>query len=235
MVRSLLFNYENQATRDVLLINWDEVYIIFFTKLIFWPGLIHQLAETLPLIFLGPRFLSNPHFVPAVAPSCDPATDTGNEDPAAKSPQFCQFSDRWIFLVFRFSKDIVKYWLGAISHVGRFDAVWLFEGLMPVTRPSCHQAQSSSGIRGPGDVTSQNLRFSKILNHNPGNSLMIHFSFKNGPIENPDCSEKRGSPLIIFYILSLSNVWCSETHILAAIINSTPIFHSFNTKNHNFF
>ena len=92
-VRSLLFNYENQATRDVLLINWDEVYIIFFTKLTFWPVLIHQLAETLPLIFLGSHFLSKPHFVPAVAPSCDPAIDKGNEDPAAKSPQCCQFSD----------------------------------------------------------------------------------------------------------------------------------------------
>ena len=66
-----------------MLINWDEVYIIFFSKLIFWPVLIHQLAETLPLIFLGSRFLSKPHFVPAVAPSCDPATDKGNEGPAA--------------------------------------------------------------------------------------------------------------------------------------------------------
>ena len=164
-MRSLLFNYENQA-RDIILINCYEVYLKDIASLFFghcqswfinWHGL-------LPLIFLGSHFLPNPHFVPPVAPVMWPRRWTRLQAREMNTqPQYhlrvllsfplnkniwfffrslVNFSDPWICLGFPkllWNPD----WVPAMWEVLMQSE--MFEGLMPVPCLSCHQPRPSQG------------------------------------------------------------------------------------------
>ena len=94
-VCSLLFNHENLA-RDMFLINWDEVYSTIFSQLIFLASADSSTdRDPSPRYFSGPTSSQTLILCPRLLDRCDPglvqAVVKGNEDPATKSPQFCNF------------------------------------------------------------------------------------------------------------------------------------------------
>ena len=101
-MRSLLFNYENQA-RDSLSINWDEVYLYFLTMQPCEPIFLARTDSSTdketppPDIFRVPLPLRASFCAPGGSPDVtqapDRAKDLGNEDPAANHRSFVNFPD----------------------------------------------------------------------------------------------------------------------------------------------
>ena len=158
-MRSLLFNYENQA-RDKLLINCYEAYLkeqlISYFLVTADSSTDMDSMDSSPWYFSGPTSSQTLILCPRWLQWCDPGTGPGyrpgkwtpNHKITSEFVKFfselkyllfsfpCQFF--WSVNMFRFSKSIVKSWLGA-SHVRSFDAVWNVWRLDACPLSSCHQ------------------------------------------------------------------------------------------------
>ena len=165
--------------------------------------------DSSPWYFSGPTSSQTLILCPRWLQWCDLGAGPGYRpgkwtpnDPTTKSPQSfvkffselkylifsfpCQFF--WSVNMFRFSKVIVKSWLGA-SHVRSFDAVWNVWRLDACPLSELSPAQAQSGIRGPGDGSKLAI-FEIHISFSPNNTVWW-FIYSELFWEN-------GSPLIIF-------------------------------------